>query len=278
MRCDVVMWARNGGRTLPKVLSQIDRVIPAEAMHRKILVDDHSVDNTVKIARDFNWEVYENPEGGISAGANEALRHVDCEYFISVEQDVILADDWWDKVPPLLSDDRVAVASGIRLPNIPALRKLYEYVMERYKKNTQKYIHSAFLGVTIDNTIYKTRYIRMLGGFPRLKVSGGVDGTLAKNIFSRSLEWRVNFEVVSTHLRSSILEELKHWYWYGTCAPELGGRKAMTRILLISCYSPLRGVEIALKKRSLEMVFVYPAMRWAMTIGTVRGVFKGERR
>jgi hypothetical protein len=52
----------------------------------------------------------------------------------------------------------------------------------------------------------------------------------------------------------------------------------MTRILLISCYSPLRGVEIALKKRSLEMVFVYPAMRWAMTIGTVRGVFKGERR
>jgi glycosyltransferase involved in cell wall biosynthesis len=275
MKCDVVMWARNGGRTLPKVLSQIDKVIPAEVMHRKILVDDHSVDNTVKIARDFNWEVYENPEGGISAGANEALRHVDCEYFISVEQDVVLADDWWDKVPPLLSDDRVAVASGIRLPDIPALRRLHEYVMERYRKEHKRY---AFLGHTIDNTIYKTKYIRMLGGFPQLRISGGVDTILVKNILDKNLDWRVNFEAVSTHLRSSIMEELKHYYWYGTCTPELGGEKAIARVLLISCYSPLRGVEVALKKRSPEIVFIYPSMRWAMTIGIVRGILKGEKR
>jgi glycosyltransferase involved in cell wall biosynthesis len=223
MKCDVVMWSKNGGRTLPKVLSQIDRVIPAEVMHRKILVDDHSVDNTVKIARDFNWEVYENPEGGIPAGANEALRHVDCEYFISIEQDVVLANDWWDKVPPLLSDERGAVASGIRLPNIPALKKLHEYIMERYRKRHQRYV---LLGCTIDNTIYKTKYIRMLGGFPQLRISGGVDTVLAKNILSRNLEWRVNFEAVSIHLRSSIIEELRHYYWYGICASELEGKKS----------------------------------------------------
>jgi glycosyltransferase involved in cell wall biosynthesis len=81
MKCDVVMWSKNGGRTLPKVLPQIDRAVPAEVMHRKILVDDHSMDNTVKIARDFNWEVYKNPEGEISAGANEALRHVGIRTF-----------------------------------------------------------------------------------------------------------------------------------------------------------------------------------------------------
>jgi glycosyltransferase involved in cell wall biosynthesis len=274
MKCDIVMWARNGGRTLPKVLSQIDRVIPSEVRHRKILVDDHSIDNTVKIARDFNWEVYENPEGGISSGANEALRHVDCEHFISVEQDVILAEDWWDKVPPLLNEDKVAVASGIRLPNIPSLKKLHEYVMERYRKEQQKY---AFLGRTIDNTIYKTKYIRMLGGFPQLRISGGVDTLLVKNVLDKNLDWRVNFEVVSIHLRYSIMEELKHYYWYGTCAPELGGSKAMARILLMSCYSPFRGIEVALKKRAPEIIFIYPAMRWAVTLGIVRGILKGDK-
>jgi len=110
-----------------------------------------------------------------------------------------------------------------------------------------------------------------------MKVSAGVNGKLAKKIFSRSLEWKVNFGAVSTHLRSSILEELRHRYWYGTCAPELGGRKAMTRILIISCYSPLRSVEVALKKRSPEIVFIYPAMRLAMTLGIVTGMLKGEK-
>jgi hypothetical protein len=58
----------------------------------------------------------------------------------------------------------------------------------------------------------------------------------------------------------------------------IGGEKAIARVLLISCYSPLRGVEVALKKRSPEIVFIYPAMRWAMTIGIVRGILKGEKR
>jgi hypothetical protein len=133
----------------------------------------------------------------------------------------------------------------------------------------------VFLGCTIDNTIYKTKYIRMLGGFPQLRVSGGVDTVLAKNILGRNLEWRVNFEAVSIHLRSSIMEELRHYYWYGICASELEGKKAMARILLISCYSPIRGVEVALKKRSLEIAFIYPAMRWTYTIGRVRGLKGG---
>jgi glycosyltransferase involved in cell wall biosynthesis len=127
MKVDVVMWAKNGARYLPDVLRRIDEVIPKEELHRKILVDDHSTDGTVSIAKDFGWEVYENPKGGIPSGANEALRRVDCDYFISVEQDVVLARDWWEKVPPLLQDDKTVVASGIRLPSIDSLRKLYEY-------------------------------------------------------------------------------------------------------------------------------------------------------
>jgi glycosyltransferase involved in cell wall biosynthesis len=79
MEVDLVMWTRNGAETLPKVLRRIDEVVPKEVVCHKILVDDHSVDDTTEIAKEFNWQVYPNPKTGISSGANEALRHIDTE-------------------------------------------------------------------------------------------------------------------------------------------------------------------------------------------------------
>jgi glycosyltransferase involved in cell wall biosynthesis len=83
MKFDLVMWTKNGEKLLSSVLDRIDSVIPYECVNQKILVDDHSNDRTVEIARDFNWTVYENPSTGISAGANEALRRVKSPLFIS---------------------------------------------------------------------------------------------------------------------------------------------------------------------------------------------------
>lgn len=78
MKFDIMMWTLNGERFLPSVLRRVEEAIPKKIVHKKIMVDDHSTDNTVKIAKDFNWEVYSNPSTGISSGANEALRHTEC--------------------------------------------------------------------------------------------------------------------------------------------------------------------------------------------------------
>jgi glycosyltransferase involved in cell wall biosynthesis len=88
------MWAKNGERFLPLVLSRISQVIPDENVNQKIFVDDHSTDRSREIASEFNWIVYPNLKGGIPNGANEALRHVTSEFFVSIEQDIILAKDW----------------------------------------------------------------------------------------------------------------------------------------------------------------------------------------
>ena len=106
MQIDVCMWTKNGEKWLTPVLRRIDEVIPSENINQKILVDDHSVDRTVEIAKDFNWKVYENPSTGISAGANEALRHVKTDIFASFEQDLFLAENWFDLVNRCF-DDRV---------------------------------------------------------------------------------------------------------------------------------------------------------------------------
>lgn len=56
---------------------------------------------------------------------------MNADFFISVEQDVILERDWWGKIPKYMEDKRVAVAQGVRVATHPTLRKLDEYVLER---------------------------------------------------------------------------------------------------------------------------------------------------
>lgn len=270
------MWSKNGEKCLSEVLARIDDVIPTEVVQQKILVDDHSTDNTVKIAEDFNWNVYLNPKGGLSSGANEALRHVDCDFFVSVEQDVVLAKDWWSKIPCLLEGERIAVASGVRIPDKPiALRKLQEYTTERYRKET-KHKTSFVYGKTLDNTIYNTKIIRELGGFPKLKVSAGVDTVLVKVLYDREFIWAVDFNVKSIHLRQGLIDELKHYYWYGTCRKELSiilseRSEKFIDILLRTGFSPLRGLQVAWKQRCWQIAYVYPLIRLSSFWGVIRG-------
>jgi glycosyltransferase involved in cell wall biosynthesis len=166
-KVDLVMWVRNGEFFLPAVLRRIEEVIPRENVASKIMVDDQSADQTTEIAKNFNWKIYRNPEGGVSSGANEALRRVRSERFVSVEQDLVLARDWWERIPPLLEDERVVAASGIRVPDKPeALRLISEYTNERVLRQTLTDPGFRY-GKTLDNTIYKTELLRRSVAFQR---------------------------------------------------------------------------------------------------------------
>ncbi len=65
------------------------------------MADDASSDGTQNIASSFGWSVIPNKGHGISDGANTALEAVTSDFFISFEQDLLLAPDWWQKIPPL---------------------------------------------------------------------------------------------------------------------------------------------------------------------------------
>ena len=134
-KVDLVMWTKNGAETLPLVLKRINEVIPDEFVNNRIIVDDHSVDNTREMAKSFGWRVIFNERSGISNGANTALKHITTEYFISFEQDLLLAKNWWEKIPKFMNDEKVAVAQGIRISTEPTLKKLDEYYYSRVKHN-----------------------------------------------------------------------------------------------------------------------------------------------
>lgn len=252
-KIDVVMWTKNGERFLPKVLKRIDEVIPHESIDKKFLVDDHSVDRTIKIAKEFNWTVYTNPSTGIASGANEALRHVKSNFFISVEQDLLLAKDWWDKIPLYMKDEKVAVAQGVRLPTHKTLRKLaeyseYDFFMEPGPLSRKRRKKMGTHGwVTLDNTIYRTDIIRKLGGFP-ISCPLYVDAYLHTTLWKSGFKWVVDATVISEHIRPSLFYELLHGYTY-MIKRERDLETNLLDMLRILSFSPLRALHVVYRKR-----------------------------
>ncbi len=278
-KVDLVMWTKNGSRTLPFVLKRINQVIPSASVNNRLLVDDQSTDSSREIAESFGWRVIPNEGNGISNGANTALKQVETEFFVSFEQDLLLARDWWQKLPRYLSDPKVAVASGIRFVNYPlSIKRIEEYSAENYRKSEKEGLYSPYVK-TLDNTIYRTDVIRRLGGFPAIPGSVGVDWSMSQRVFLGGYRWKVDYNVVSVHLRHGLKGELAHNYWYGTCSDELERsmfqrNASARRMLLRFLFSPIRGLEIAVKKRAPEAIYIYPLMR----LSYLRGVFDGRRR
>ena len=280
VKIDLVMWTKNGANTLPLVLKRISEVIPDKVVNKKVVSDDSSDDDTRSIAESYGWTVVSNAGKGISDNANTALSNVFSEFFVSFEQDLLLARDWWSRIPPLLTDSKVAAASGMRFASKPAgVRKLQQYVAKKYRG--EAYLASwlrarqmaAFtLGKTLDNTIWKTRVVRSVGGFPKIKVNAGVDTTLAYRIQQAGYNWVVDYNVQSTHLRNDLRQELQHQYWYATQLNEIWGRieketnrpPPITRSSVMSRFitSPFTGVFVAIKTREPSIVYIHPLIRF----------------
>ena len=279
-KVDLVMWTKNGAKTLPAVLKRINEVIPEEFINKRIIVDDASNDGTPHIASSFGWLVIPNKGHGISDGANTALEQVTSDFFVSFEQDLLLALDWWRKIPPLLGDSHVAAASGMRFADKPlGIKKMQQYVGKKYRgeANLASWLKSrdmsAFtLGKTLDNTIYKTKIIRELGGFPKLRVNAGVETTLAYKIDAAGYKWVVDYNVQSVHLRKGLKQELNHQYWYGTQLNEIWRKigaetnkpPPITKGGVIRRFimSPFTGLFMAFQTREATVVYIHPLIRF----------------
>ena len=287
-KVDLVMWTKNGSKTLGLVLRRIGEVIPDEFVNKRIIVDDQSTDNTQDIAKSFGWNITLNEGHGISDGANTALKQVESECFISFEQDLLLSRDWWKEIPPLLNQPQVAAASGMRFANKPeGVRKLQLYVAKKYRGETElaswlrtRQMAAFTLGKTLDNTIYKTGVIRKIGGFPKMPVNAGVDSVLAYKIGQAGYYWIVNFKVQSVHLRKGLKQELQHQYWYATQNYEIWRRiqsetnkpPPITRngIIYRFIISPFTGLFISYKTREPTITYIHPLIRLYYLKGLLR--------
>lgn len=283
---DLVMWTYNGERTLAAVLDRLNTVIPDKVVNQKLIVDDGSTDKSREIAAQHGWRVIRNEGKGISDAANTALKHVESNVFCSFEQDVLVSPEWVRVVPKLLSVDplvccgkNVAVASGTRVSyGSKVLKDIGAYEVNRYRNTpitkTANNFQGHQFGMSLDNTIYNTEILNSIGGFPHVEGGAGVDRLLANNIFDNGYRWSVDYSVVSDHVRSGVWNELKHYYWYGKCQSKIdNSKRAYLGLCGRAVFSPVRGLEIAVKQRNAACAVVYPAIRTASLLGAVRELF-----
>ena len=281
---DLVMWTFNGAKTLNTVLSRINKVIPKEYVNKRFIIDDNSSDDTIAIAKLNGWKVCLNKGKGISDGANTALEYVSSKIFCSFEQDIILSEDWWIKVALPFLGSNYAVASGLRFNSKPCgVNNLLKY-------NTQKKCvgeawnnlkdSGAFLfGKTLDNTIYRTQMIRLIGGFPNFGANAGIDLVLACALEKYNLKWKVNYGVHSIHLRNGLKDELHHQRWYGMQREIINGELSKYDVnrsnkkfrSIISLFvPPVRGVQAAVAMKDATICYIYPMIRFYYIWGIIK--------
>jgi glycosyltransferase involved in cell wall biosynthesis len=277
LKVDLVMWTFNGEKTLAKVLSRINSVIPKEVVNRKLIIDDGSKDQTIVIAKKLGWCILKNEGKGISDGANTALKHVETEYFCSFEQDVYLSSDWWRKVSPLiLNKPGVAAASGLRfLPE-----NNFCFSIEPYQLTRKDIDFYGGFGKTLDNTIWNTTMLKSVGEFPKVTFAG-IDTFVFHLFESKGYKWEVNYDVKSLHLHcDGLLKESKRYYFYGSSLPQVYSRlktlklyenENATALLLRFVKSPVSSLRMALKMHDSRLLLSYPIVRLFWLLGYIRG-------
>jgi glycosyltransferase involved in cell wall biosynthesis len=259
------MWTKNGEASLPKALELIDKIIPHENVCCKILVDDNSTDRTTEIAKEYGWTVYSNPHHGVPSGANEALRHVDREFFASFEQDILLSPDWWNKIPQYMNDPQVGCAQGVRVSTEPLLRVFDEW---QYANNPEK------LWYSLDNNIFRTKTVRASGKFPEI-CPVCADSMLVERIQSLRFKWIVDMDVVSLHVRAGLKESVYHQYKHSAlCArthvSATEAKPSLKNMLKIFVTSPFRGIQIAVTRNCPDAIWAYPLLRFYYVDATLK--------
>jgi glycosyltransferase involved in cell wall biosynthesis len=107
---DVVMLTKNSERLLQECLESVYRNVPVGQL---IVVDGYSEDKTIAILNQFN-EKYHNVKiifdrGTRATARQKGISQVSTDWFMFVDSDVVLCNDWFKKAQKYLGEDVGAV-------------------------------------------------------------------------------------------------------------------------------------------------------------------------
>lgn len=110
MQIDVVVITRNSERLLRECLSSVYENVPVNNL---IIVDGCSTDATLEIVKEFQ-EKYSNvvlvqEKGTRGSARQKAMSRVKTDWFMFVDSDVILCDNWFTKAKKQMKDNVGAI-------------------------------------------------------------------------------------------------------------------------------------------------------------------------
>jgi glycosyltransferase involved in cell wall biosynthesis len=134
MNVDVVLLTKNSEKKLNECLKSIYRNVP---VNRLIVVDAYSTDKTLDIVKEFQEKhgnvLVVRDRGNRASARQMGLRQVSTEWFMFVDSDVILCENWFQKAEKYVGNDvggiwGIEVWSTIRSP---AMLKMFLWITRK---------------------------------------------------------------------------------------------------------------------------------------------------
>lgn len=249
---DVVVCTRNSAASLAGVLRRIRLYVP---VNRLIVIDGGSTDATVRIAEEMGCEVYYDEGVTLGAARNLGLRIAETEVMAFIDSDAYIAGAWFPKLIRHFKDQSVALASNPVIYGYgnPPLERFYRYI----------YAEGAAKPIGFISTLLRRRAVMEVGGIRSMPAYE--DFELYDRIVAGGYRWVFEYGVETYHPRS-LMEDLKHYYWwgsgYGLIKPLRGPFAAFLK-------SPMVGIRLALRCHPIHVVY-YPMLRAAFLLGCVK--------
>lgn len=127
MKIDVIVLTKNSEKMIRKCLSSIYENVP---VNRLIIVDGFSTDKTLKIAEKFPRVEILLTKGTRGKARQLGIEKVETEWFLFVDSDIILCDDWFFKAEKHMRKDVGAIHGLCVAGNATGFRKKLLQVLE----------------------------------------------------------------------------------------------------------------------------------------------------
>ncbi len=180
-RLTIIIPAYNESASIADTVRSIKaQTVP---VHRVIVIDDGSTDDTGAVAAAAGAEVVRPPRNtGSKAGAqNFALADVESEYVMAIDADTTLAPDAIEKLLVAFEDTEVAAACGFVIPRYVHTMwergRFIEYMMAfTFHKPIQDYYSKPFISSGCFSA-YRTVLLKQTGGWSTRTLAEDMDLT-----------------------------------------------------------------------------------------------------
>lgn len=127
MKVAVVILNWNGRKFLEKFLPSV--VANNNSYSEIIVADNNSTDDSIAFLKQFYPQIkviINSENGGFAKGYNDALKHVDAEYFVLLNSDVEVSPRWIDHVIRMMDQDKTIAACQPKIRYFDD-KKMFEY-------------------------------------------------------------------------------------------------------------------------------------------------------
>lgn len=94
----------NEEENIGEVIDSIKTCLPCNYNYEIVVIDNGSVDSTVKVAKAKGARVYSRPNDTISALRNYGVINTSGEFIVFLDSDVLLKNNWGSRIGNILSD------------------------------------------------------------------------------------------------------------------------------------------------------------------------------